>query len=543
MPSAMAPANEHDGFAELYFSTKFIIMNASLKTAWKMWGLVLIALLIGTTYQCKKDSSPIPTTHLPGLNYLGRGYDFFGEYADGNSAKNALIAFDKYDKAIDAYGTDYAIPSEVDYLMTNKNTVNSTYGQTILDYQKEFSSSLGISGSYLGFNASIDINFDKTYSSHSDYSFITVKNLVSRWRITLPIERGAQRAMLTSEAASDIENLAPDDLFYKYGHFMVAEAIIGARADYNASSKSTSTFYNTDFKTAATLAYNSGTGKISSELSDEQKEQLSQFYSKSNIICNTKGGASQYGMNILAGDYDTWLATVENDPVLCDFTERSLIPLWELTTNEARAAQLKERFEELVEEHKIIPTSDVIDEVISEIRIVQIPRGGKDANDAGLYNAASLNTPGYILLRQNVNGNKPDYATFIAYKLKPFTTDVTGYSNLIVDDAENSKNPEQGGNYGFSKIPSYAGCDNCNDLNYGIATGLYLWGLPAAPSEAQDYIRGLQIVIDPATGDPPAGYTWVVDEWYHERISLTKYEDNSGATPEIYLAFTREKGN
>jgi hypothetical protein len=401
-----------------------------------------------------------------------------------------------------------------------------------------------MSGSYFGFNVSVNLNFDETYASHSDYSFITVKNLVSRWRISLPTDVTALRAMLTSQAASDIENMTPDDLFFKYGHFMVAEAIIGARADYNASAKITSEFTETDFKTAATMSYNWGTGKVTGTLTTAQQEQIAKFNSESTTTCNTKGGASHLGgMNILAGNYDDWLATVENDPVLCDFTNRSLVPLWELTTNVDRKAELKQRFEELVEEHKININPNVIDKVISEIRIVQIPRGGKDANNVELYNAASLNTPGYILLPQNVNGNKPDYATFIAYKLKPFTINVTGYYNLIVDDAENSTSPEQGGNYGFSKIPPYADCNNCNDLNYGIGTGLYLWGLPAAPSEAQYYIRGLQIVVDPATEDPPVGYTWVVDERDHERISLTKYEDNSGGTPEIYLAFTKEKGN
>ena len=68
---------------------------------------------------CKKDETepdPVNLTELPGVAFLGHGYNTFGDWANPDEVKNAMISFENYRKVV-VNGADYKLPEEVEYTM------------------------------------------------------------------------------------------------------------------------------------------------------------------------------------------------------------------------------------------------------------------------------------------------------------------------------------------------------------------------------------------------------------------------------------------
>ena len=498
----------------------------------RLAGVIFITFLLLTLFTCKVDDDTVllDADKLPGLEYLGRGYDFFGEYADVSAVKSPLIDLESFTKEVNAYGVTYAIPDAVDFILYNKNEISSIYGQDIQEYQKSLSIAAGAKVKCWGFKASVKTNFSEQYYSRSDFQFITVKNLLSRWRLTLPLDIPTLQGMLTQSAASDLEFMDPGLLFSKYGQFMLAEAIIGARADYSASALRTQEFSSTEFQLSARMSYSWLVGSASANISVEDEEKINNFRSQSVVNVVTKGGASQYGQSILEGNYGPWIESVENNPVLCDFTQRSLIPIWELCKDPVRKAELEQYFEQLGEAEKLPdPTQGSL--AITDIEIVKVIRPDNIAWDNPyLAQIASRQKPGWRVLPQNMNNGSCDKALFLAFKeVSPWTGD-GGYSDLFIDYLNSPKDSSISVPPGYGRLycrylpvpdslhyPNITGmllgcyC-NLNTCSYTFpfftGSGILLYYLNCMDGEP---IRDLKIVVtDEENPDPPEGYVWVL---------------------------------
>ncbi|MEZ4940942.1 MAG: MAC/perforin domain-containing protein [Saprospiraceae bacterium] len=482
-------------------------MRAQRKLLSNKWaGISLLTFLLVTLLYCKADDDTVPLNadQLPGLEYLGRGYDFFGEYADVSAVKSPLIELKNFVREVNAYGIPYAIPENVDFILYNKNEINSIYGQDIREYQENLSISAGVKVKYLGFKASVKTNFAQQYYTHEDFQFATVKNLVSRWRLSLPFDVQTLQGMLTTEAAADLEYLEPAALFSKYGHFMLTEAVIGARVDYSASARRTQEYSSDNFQLYARASYNWAVGNLSVDVSSQYGQTLQTFRSQAQINLITKGGASQYGQSILEGDYSPWIESIRDNPVLCDFTQRSLLPIWELCQNPARKAELEQYFEQLNGENELPPlTKDPL--LITDIKIMEVPISDEttiSADDPLLAEFARRQVPGYTVLQDNINNDGCSSALFLAYKEEKQSITNTGYSDLYVNYVGPGLSPLSG----YIKfIPN---------LNYTCGKGdsdlLYKpWNNQGNP------IRGLMIKVtdDDDPGVPPEGYVWVLSDF------------------------------
>ncbi|TNE50711.1 MAG: hypothetical protein EP344_17110 [Bacteroidetes bacterium] len=470
-------------------------------------GMVFLVFLLLNTFNCRVDDDiePLAFDTLPGIEYLGRGYDFFGEYADVSAVKSPLIDLENYTKEVNAFGVTYAIPEAVDFILYNKNEISSIYGQTIQDYQRNLSISAGVSVKCFGFRASVKTNFAEQYYSHSDFQFTTVKNLISRWRLSLPFDIPTLQGMLTEAAAEDLESLAPDLLFKKYGHFLLTEAVIGARADYSASALRTEELSSTEFQIRARASYSWLTGGASASFGYSDSTAVKNFRNESVVNLITKGGASQYGQAILEGDYGPWINSVDYNPVLCDFTQRSLIPIWELCKSPTRKAELEQYFEQLGESEAIPPPSES-SMAITEIEIIKVERpAGIDADNPNLAQIARRQKPGWRILETNMNNNECDMALFLAFREESPWSSKSGYCDLfVVYDVDTS-----------IKVPTgYRAFTNAN-LNdkCGAKTTNKLYYLPW--STGGEPIRGLRIEVISDTEPnpiPPEGYVWVLSD-------------------------------
>ncbi len=66
------------------------------------------------------------------------------------------------------------------------------------------------------------------------------------------------------------------------------------------------------------------------------------------FLCAVGGDSYMSGQSVTSTGpeiFPLWQMTVPATPALCDFTPKSLIPIWELVADRTRAAQIKGAFE------------------------------------------------------------------------------------------------------------------------------------------------------------------------------------------------------
>lgn len=236
----------------------------------------------------------------------------------------------------------------MEYTVVNTADFRSVSGQNSAEYRNELSVNASLSGSYSFFRMSVTNHF-KTSQYRSRYrAFSNFQTLIRKWKLTLPYTDLARlKGMLTDAARSDIATLAPTALFDKYGTHVLTELMIGARADYSTCvTKCAATVsIRNNFELCAEASFRKKSGKGSVQIVTEQ--QLSTFESNYSYDLKVKGGRSEYGSYIFqTGMYDKWIESIDKieDLSICDFTEHSLLPIWDLAADDARRTQLHTAF-------------------------------------------------------------------------------------------------------------------------------------------------------------------------------------------------------
>ena len=320
----------------------------------------LISISLVTT-GCSEDNptqaEPDPTQNLlPGVSYMGHGYDIFGDYAKSEFVKSPLFKYDNY-QTVAVQNKNYNIPSDMEYTMVNTSYFKSVYGLSSYEYRESMSINANLSGSYSFFSLSVTNNYNQEYYRSNRRAFCTIQDVIKKWKLTLPYtDLTKLKSMLTDGARSDIANLAPETLFNKYGTHFIAELIIGARADYNTCvSKSVQTYnIRNNFEICAEASFKKKSGSGSFNMVTE--EDLTTFEENSYQNLKVSGGRSEYGSYIFNyGNYDKWIESIDNieNLTISDFTNNSLIPIWELCADDTRKAQLSNAFDSYAEQFEL----------------------------------------------------------------------------------------------------------------------------------------------------------------------------------------------
>jgi hypothetical protein len=307
-------------------------------------------------------AGPTPDNLLPGIAYMGHGYDIFQEYARADAVMGQLLEYDDY-QAVEVKGESYDVPSDITFMSLNTSDFKSVYGVNAYEYREALAINAHVEGGTWAFQAGLTENYSEEQYRSKYRAFCTVQNLIKKWKLTLPYTDMAKlRSMLTDEARSDLANLPAETLFDKYGTHFLAELIIGARADYNSSltrSVETSSIKN-NFQLCAEASFKKGTG--SGDFSMVTENELLTFQSNSIVVTKVSGGRSEYGSYIFqSGNYEKWIESIDNieDLTLADFTDNSLIPIWELCENETRRSELSSAFEDYAEQFALLPMADI----------------------------------------------------------------------------------------------------------------------------------------------------------------------------------------
>jgi len=462
--------------------------------------LLFLTLFIG----CKEDNPTEPESDptsnlLPGVSYMGHGYNVFGDYAKTEYVKSALFKFDSY-QAVTVNGKSYNVPSDIEYIYINAADFKSVSGINSHEYRESMSINASLSGSYSFFSLSVKNNYNEEHYRSNYRAFCTIQNVIKQWKLTLPYTDFTKlKSLLTDAARSDIANLSPETLFNKYGTHFIAELIIGARADYNTvvtKCTETSAIKN-NFQVCAEASFKKASGSGSFNMVTE--EQLQCFESNMTQNLKVSGGRSEYGSYIFqAGNYDKWIETINNmeNLTISDFTDNSLIPIWELCADDTRKNELMSAFDTYAEQFEL---PALVDETISGLYFevsssaVVTPEPGwsminvdlnRDAGGKYIYLCFqnglddqeavsditfivnSQATPdGYIKIPQDLNEGAGGAFIYLCYK-KEITSNPIRRVNILV--GENAQ-PDPG----FYFAENYYSHSK-QDLNQG-AGGNYIW--------------------------------------------------------------------
>ena len=334
-----------------------------MKSSKKFFSLlitIILLLFLVFVAGCEEDNTtepPDPTDNLlPGVAYMGHGYNVFGDYAKSEYVKSPLFKYDSYN-TVTVGGKSFNVPTDIQYTYVNTADFKSQYGLNSYEYRESMGINASLSGSYSFFSGSVTENYSEAYYRSSYKAFCTVQNIIKKWKLTLPYTDFTKlKSMLTAEAKSDIASLTPEVLFNKYGTHFITEILIGARADYNTCvSKSAYTYdIRNNFEVCAEASYKKKSGSGSFSMVTE--EQLQTFESNSYQDLKVAGGKPEFGSYIfVAGNYSKWIESIDNieNLTISDFTDNSLIPIWELCADDTRKTQLSTAFDTYAEQFEL----------------------------------------------------------------------------------------------------------------------------------------------------------------------------------------------
>ena len=461
--------------------------------------LVLVSLLVCLIIiaGCKEDNPTEPTNPsdnlLPGVAYLGHGYNVFGDYAKTEYVKSALFKYDSY-QTISVNGKSYNVPSDMDYIYVNSSDFKSVYGINSHEYRSKMQINASLSGSYSFFSLSVKNNYSEELYRSNYRAFCTIQNVIKQWKLTLPYTDFTKlKSLLTDEARNDIANLPPETLFNKYGTHFIAELIIGARADYNTvvtKCTETSTIKN-NFQVCAEASFKKASGSGSFNMVTE--EQLACFESNMTQNLKVSGGRSEYGSYIFqAGNYDKWIESINNmeNLTISDFTDNSLIPIWELCADNTRKNELISAFDTYAQQYEL---PALVDETINDFYF-EVSSSAVVTPD-----------PGWTMINDDLNRDAGGKYIYLCYKNGLDDQEAISAITFIVNS--------QATPAGYTKIPQ--------DLNEG-AGGAFIY-LCYKKEITGNPIRRVDILIG-QNAQPDAGF-YFAENFY----SQTKQDLNQGA--------------
>jgi hypothetical protein len=329
--------------------------------AFLMRWLLRVSLILLITGACKKsgtDTTPVTPTGgvdpstITGAENLGAGYDVFDNYADGSKVKATILDFSKLNK---------------DNLIQVKTIEGGSFstcaGTSIDEYSSSLSVMASLSGSYMYFSGAIKTNFDKTRYQYEAFSFATVKSLIEKTQIRLPLDMtpAELKPYLTATFKSKLNDasVSPATLFTLYGTHCMTGIMLGGRLDYSVSDSTSDLTEGKSISVYAEADFSNNVATISGSVGVVTTEEYNKYLHSCRKILHVYGGRSEFGQQIINKDnYDDWINSIADHSVLCNFAQYGLVPIWEFCESQSRKSELMAAFQTWADDRKITVYSE-----------------------------------------------------------------------------------------------------------------------------------------------------------------------------------------
>jgi len=378
---------------------------------------------------------------IPGLEFLGRGYDVFGRYASVDSCKQNIIDFSGADqidqvtlnRSVDGetlakafnqipiqINDTYSMPKTVTYSgLFAVESVNE-FQSTVSEQMRKWSAHANVSGSYGAFGGEIDARFSSNLSKLATTKHYSLVSKSTYWELSLAYSLESP-APLKQEVQDDLDNphVKCEDFFKHYGTHYLSSVAIGCKVTISCEIDTSRAEAEFDFSSYLKATYE-GEGAsvgVSADATYQNKVKRFQDYSKTSVFgvgisddqIEKITAGTESGVSVLKGGW--------HNPTLIDFPSDALTPIWDYCTDPDRKKQFQDAFDNLAKTHASVISG------LSLYKPLYLYRG--EVNDAGpdLPGAAGCTGATYRLYPTTNLGGSSD-AGGIAWEIqndgKPF---------------------------------------------------------------------------------------------------------------------------
>ncbi len=325
-----------------YFTIKiFKLSNRPLGSIF--YGFLSLLILLSVFGGCSKESSVIPGPYEPianpqsinGIENLGSGYDIFETFADVSKVKAPILEV----KSMNDAGL-------IDMKNLEHSSFNTTSGTSISEYLTSLSVSAGLSGNYMFFSGSVKTNFSESRYSYDSYSFATYHSMINKYQLRLPTDWTADdlKPYLTEQAKNKINDssISPEEIFRIYGTHCLTGLVVGGRLDYSISARTRDLKENVSIGVYAEASFSKGLGSGSLNTNVITESDYEKFTASMEKHLEVYGGSSELGQHIISSnDYNSWIGSIADNMIFCNYTQQGLIHIWNFCDNDSRKVELE----------------------------------------------------------------------------------------------------------------------------------------------------------------------------------------------------------
>ncbi len=408
----------------------------------KVRSFILPACLFALLSQSSCNLSGPEDEILTGMDFLGRGYDVFNNYADPLEVKAEVLDFEAMRAG-----------NLIERLQLEKSEFQTIEGLTVNEYMDKLSERASVSGSYAGFSGSVTVNFDESHYGHSEYSFATVQTLIQKYsaKIKLGTTAATLKQYLAENAKQAINDPAvdPEEVFVTFGTHVLRGIVIGGRLDYNVSANMSEVASTKSIGVFAEAGYD---GAFSTQVSSEtvSESERSSFNSGMKKSLKVYGGSSEYGQYIIAEDeqgYQPWIESISDNPVFCDFDRTTpIIPIWDFCDDPVRSQELEDGYAAYAAYRALNPTATP-HQCVVDIKLYDL---------GSSYGGPNPTADGYVVLPQDLNEDADGTYIYILVKYG-LDTDQNRITGVHIRNTD----------FGDPLVPGYIQPVGFCDLNHG----------------------------------------------------------------------------
>jgi hypothetical protein len=326
-----------------------------------------------------------PHPLIPGAEFVGCGYDVFGEYASPGAVIGEIFDFTKA-KAFTTHAyksgaAAWSVPSPMVVRKMDPTRSYSRKGETIQEYSRDLSRSVDLEGGFLGFGAEVEAKYSATERFKTESYFTDVRFNHSLYSLRLDVSTTEAQALLTPQFKTELESGDPKKLFSKYGTHILAGVVMGGALRQWSSTDRSSYNSNVSIDAAAQARVDMLVWDAGGSLSVQMKEAVHKFEQLSTFQVEARGGdpTLRAGAWQSQARWDEWIGSIPADASFVDFTNPTtwapLVPVWKLSKSSRRQQELENAYTKYARE--ISAKTDLIGPVVAKLQVIRDSKNGE----------------------------------------------------------------------------------------------------------------------------------------------------------------------
>ena len=315
---------------------------------------------------------------LPGLEFLGMGYDVFGLYASVESCKQPILDLSA-EPEIDQQVIDASIPLEqvehsfnqipmeikLIYRRPKKAIFLPRFEirsekefETTLDEQiTKWSNHSNVGGHYGLFSGEVDARFSSNMAKLATTKYFSLVSKSTYWQLSLDFSIG-HPAPLRGEVQEDLDNtqVTPAEFFEKYGTHYLGAVAIGCRVTISCAIETSKVEQDFDFSSFLSATYGGGNAGVTVSNDSSYNDKVKKFRDHSRMSV-TGVGISDGQLDHIKEGAEASVAVLKggwHNPSLIDFPKNALKPIWEHCKTTERRQAMNAEFNKMASERNSI---------------------------------------------------------------------------------------------------------------------------------------------------------------------------------------------